>query len=86
MPPPGWVVKRVLLGPAAVRRTAARRASDPTERWMLLQTLEVRRSYVRDVLERGGSDEVEQAWMLLQPEAVRRSYVEEVLGLEPQGS
>jgi hypothetical protein len=86
MPPPSWVVKRVLLGPATVRRTAARRATDPTERWMLLQSLDVRRSYVRDVLERGGSDEVEQAWMLLQPEEVRRSYVEEVLGLGAQDS
>jgi hypothetical protein len=86
MPPPGWVVKRVLLGPATVRRTAARRAADPTERWMLLQSLDVRRSYVRDVLERGGSGEVEQAWMLLQPEEVRRSYVEEVLGLGAQDS
>jgi hypothetical protein len=84
MPPPGWVVKRVLLGPAAVRRTAARRTSDPTARWMLLQSLDVRRSYVSDVLERGGSPEVEQAWMLLQPEEVRRSYVEEVLGVDAQ--
>jgi hypothetical protein len=84
MSPPLWVVKRVLLGPASVRRTAARRASDPTERWMLLQSLEVRRSYVHEVLERGGPDEVEQAWMLLQSEAVRRSYVEEVLGVEPR--
>jgi hypothetical protein len=83
MPPPGWVVKRVLLGPATVRRAAARRATDPTARWMLLQSLDVRRSYVRNVLERGGSDKVEQAWMLLQPEVVRRSYIEEVLGLEP---
>jgi hypothetical protein len=81
-PPPGWVVKRVLLGPAAVRKAAARRATDPTERWMLLQSLDVRRSYVANVLERGGSDQIEQAWMLLQPEAVRRSYVKEVLGVD----
>jgi hypothetical protein len=78
MPPP-WVIKRVLLGPATVRKAAARRAADPQERWMLQQSLEVRRSYVRDVLERGGNEE---AWMLLQPEAVRRSYVAEVLGEE----
>jgi hypothetical protein len=83
-PPPGWIVKRVLLGPTAVRKAAARRATDPTERWMLTQTLEVRRSYVASVLERGGAKDVEQAWMLLQPEAVRRSYVEEVLGVDAE--
>lgn len=49
---------------------------------MLRQSVEVRRSYVAEVLERGGSDEREQAWMLLQPEPVRRSYVEEVLGVD----
>jgi hypothetical protein len=80
--PPGWIVKRVLLGPATVRRAAARRATDRTERWMLGQSADVRRSYVEEVLERGATDELEQAWMLLQPEAVRRSYVEEVLGVD----
>jgi hypothetical protein len=50
---------------------------------MLGQSAAVRQSYVEEVLERGGSDEVEQAWMLLQPDAVRRSYVEDVLGVEP---
>lgn len=77
--PPAWVVKRVLLGPASVRKAAARRATDDTERWMLLQPTEVRRSYVRDVLERGRSQE---AWMLLQPDEVRRSYVAEVLRIQ----
>jgi hypothetical protein len=81
--PPRWIVKRVLLGPASVRKAAARRAADPTERWMLGQSAEVRRSFVRQVVERGGTEELEQAWMLLQPEDVRRSYVEEVLGVEP---
>lgn len=79
--PPGWVVKRVLLGPAALRRAAAARATDPQERWMLLQDLEVRRSYVREVLERGASDEVQQAWMLRQPDHVRHSFVTDVLGV-----
>ena len=46
---------------------------------MLLQDLAVRRSYVRDVLEKGTNEE---AWMLLQSDAVRRSYVAEVLGVE----
>lgn len=77
MAAPGWVVKRVLLGPAAVRKAAAARAGDPVERWMLLQDVAVRRSYVTDVLEGGMNEE---AWMLLQPDKVRRSYVREVLG------
>jgi len=77
--PPEWVVKRVLLGPASVRKAAARRATDETERWMLLQPGDVRRSYVREVVEKGGSQE---AWMLLQPDEVRRSYVAEVLRVQ----
>jgi len=81
-PPPPWLVKRVLLGPASVRRAAARRATGAQERWMLMQPTEVRRSYVRDVLERGATDELEQAWMLRQPDRVRHSYVSEVLGIE----
>ncbi|HEX4733908.1 MAG TPA: hypothetical protein VH247_05795 [Thermoleophilaceae bacterium] len=75
MPPP-WVIKRVLLGPGSVRRAAASRTTDPQERWMLRQPAEVRRSFVREVLEKGASEE---AWMLLQPDPVRRSYVAEVL-------
>ena len=75
--PPDWVVKRVLLGPAALRKAAASRASDKRERWMLTQSAEVRRSFVREVLENGRNEE---AWMLHQPDHVRHSYVAEVLG------
>jgi hypothetical protein len=77
MPPPEWVVKRVLLGPAALRKAAARQAADERERWMLRQSADVRRSFVREVLEKGVNEE---AWMLLQPDDVRRSYASEVLG------
>lgn len=77
--PPEWLVKRVLLGPAPLRRAAASQATDAQERWMLCQSAGVRRSYVRDVLEGGVNEE---AWMLLQPDDVRRSYVTEVLGHE----
>ena len=76
-PPPDWVVRRVLLGPGPLRKAAAARAEDPQERWMLCQSAAVRRSYVREVLEKGVNEE---AWMLLQPDDVRRSYVVEVLG------
>jgi hypothetical protein len=75
--PPEWILKRVLLGPAAVRKAAARQAADERERWMLRQPAEVRKSFVHEVLERGVNEE---AWMLLQPESVRRSYAAEVLG------
>jgi hypothetical protein len=75
--PAEWIVRRVLLGPASVRKAAARRMIGEKERWMLRQSMEVRRSFVREVLEKGGSEEV---WMLLQPDAVRKSYVAEVLG------
>jgi hypothetical protein len=75
-----WVVKRVLLAPAAVRNAAARKAK-PEEAWLLRQDAGVRRSYVREVLDKGAGDDVEQAWMLLQPKAVREAYVREVLGL-----
>jgi len=74
--PPVWVQKRVLLGPAPVRR-AAQRGLGAKERWILRQPRSVRRSYVREVLEGGGNEE---AWMLLQPDEVRESYVREVLG------
>ena len=79
--PPTWVLKRVLLGPATLRRAADKRAPGPKERWILWQPRPVRASYVRDVLERGGAPELEEAWMLRQPDEVRESYVREVLGV-----
>ena len=76
MSQPPWLQKRVLLGPAPLRR-AVRRNLGAKERWMLGQPRAVRRSYVTDVLEGGVNEE---AWMLRQPEEVRESYVREVLG------
>jgi hypothetical protein len=43
--------KRVLLGPAPLRRAAAARAKHPEEAWLLRQPRHVRESYVREVLE-----------------------------------
>jgi hypothetical protein len=43
--------KRVLLGPAPIRRAAAARAKRPEEAWLLRQPRHVRESYVREVLE-----------------------------------
>ena len=78
MPPPSWLVRRVLLGPATVRRAAARNLGR-RERWMLRQRRSVRASFVREVIDGGRNEE---AWMLLQPEEVRHSYVKEVLERE----
>ncbi|MGH2839122.1 MAG: hypothetical protein ACRDJY_12345 [Thermoleophilaceae bacterium] len=72
--------KRVLLGPAPLRRAAAARALRPQEAWMLRQPREVRQSYVRQVLSgRGDLDVLAEIWMLRQPEHVRESYIAEVL-------
>lgn len=47
---------------------------------MLLQERAVRESYVREVLEATGDQELRrQIWMLGQPAAVRKSYVREIL-------
>jgi hypothetical protein len=74
------IERGVLLGPGFVRRTAAGRAAAPEERWMLLQERPVRESYVREVLDAAGDQELRrQIWMLGQPAAVRKSYVREVL-------
>jgi len=74
------IERRVLLGPGWLRRAAAKRAREPEERWMLAQGREVRESYVREVLDSGGDQELRrQIWMLAQPDSVRRSYSSEVL-------
>jgi len=72
--------KRVLLGPAPLRRAAAARALRPQEAWMLRQPRAVRQSYAVEVLSGGGDVEVlAEIWMLRQPEQVRESYIREVL-------
>ena len=75
--PPG--ARRVLLAPAAVTRALAAVDDDPERRWMLRLPRDVRRSFVRDVLDAGGGREAQERWLLLQSDAVRRSYVPEVL-------
>ena len=68
--------KRILLGPAPLRRAAAARALRREEAWMLRQSRAVRASYAAHVFDRKGDPEV---WMLRQPEHVRESYIDEVL-------
>lgn len=69
----------MLRAPAIVRRAAARRARNDEERWILAQSRDVRESYVREVLDRGGDDRLAEIWMLRQPDHVRESYIAQVL-------
>ena len=71
--------KAVLLGPAALARAAATRATEPEERWLLRQPRSVRVSYVRKVLDNEEEPNAEEIWMLRQSKAVRESYIREVL-------
>jgi hypothetical protein len=75
--PPG--ARHVLLAPAAVTRAIAQVDDDPERRWMLRLPRDVRRSFVREVLDAGGGREAQERWLLLQSDDVRRSYVEHVL-------
>lgn len=72
--------RAVLLAPDRVARSVASRATDPRERWMLLQPRSVRESYVREVLAARDGDRAREIWMLRQPDPVRESYVRDVLG------
>lgn len=76
------IARRVLLGPDLVARAVAGRARSPEEEWMLSQPRAVRRSYVREVVDRGGHARHSQIWMLRQRRDVRESYVRAVL--EPE--
>jgi hypothetical protein len=70
---------RVLTGPDAVARTAARFALDPEQRWMLCQPRAVRRSFAEEVFGRPDAALRQQVWMLRQPDEVRESYIANVL-------
>ena len=73
------MARLVLRGPGFLRRAAAAQATEPEERWMLRQPKDVRASYVREVLDRGGDERLAEIWMLRQSDTVRESYVREVL-------
>jgi uncharacterized protein CbrC (UPF0167 family) len=73
--------RRVLAAPDWVARAASAAAADAEQRWMLRLPRDVRRSFVREVLERGeGRRSAQERWLLLAGDDVRRSYVDEVLG------
>lgn len=73
--------RAVLGGPDFIAHRLAGSQSDPQQRWMLRRPRDVRRSFLRDVIEGGGDQE---RWMLLQPDTVCSSYVEEVLRHESE--
>lgn len=81
----GFLEREVLLGPDLLARAAAALLDDPAQRWMLQQPARVRRSYVVDVLDRGGSQKLQMTWMLCQPDAVRLGYLRDVVRKEPGG-
>jgi len=71
--------RSILLAPGPIARAVARMARQPEQRWMLCQPLEVRRSYVAEVVDRPDLQNAAEIWLLGQPDAVRASYVREVL-------
>ncbi|MCW3015750.1 MAG: hypothetical protein JWO02_2842 [Solirubrobacterales bacterium] len=77
--------RELLLAPDMVARLAAAAAPDREQRWMLAQGREIRRSYLRDVVDRGDDDLARQRWMLRQSDAVRESYLL-VLAAGPGGA
>ena len=77
---PNRFARAVLLGPDVLARAAASRVETIEEQWMLRQSRRVRESYVREVLDPGGSGTtLAEIWMLRQSETVRESYCEVVL-------
>jgi hypothetical protein len=75
--PPG--ARMMLCAPDAVARTIAAADRDPERRWMLRRPRSVRRSFVEQVIDRGGTAGAQRGWMLRQDDDVRESYVAEVL-------
>ncbi len=73
------LARHVLRAPGFVRRAAASQSKDPVEAWMLRQPDAVRRSYVSEVIDRGGDARLAEIWMLRQPKTVRDSYIANVL-------
>jgi hypothetical protein len=71
--------RSVLLAPAAVAGVLAAAEGDPERRSMLRLPREVRRSFVREVIDRGGGRAAQERWVLLQEDRVRESYIERVL-------
>ena len=75
----GTVERAVLLGPDAIARAVARTEADPLRRWLLRRPRAIRRSFVHDVVDAGGTRALQERWLLLHDDEVRLSYVAEVI-------
>lgn len=75
----GTVERVVVLAPDAVARAAASRESDPQRRWLLRRPRAVRRSFVAEVVDPGGTRRLQERWLLLQDAVTRESFVADVI-------
>lgn len=75
--PPG--ARQVLLAPGTLARALAAADDDPERRWMLRLPREVRRSFVAEVIDRGGDRRDQERWLLSQDDDVCRSFADDVL-------
>jgi hypothetical protein len=82
---PGIIEREILLAPDFVCRAAAAATSGRVQQWMLGQPREVRRSYVREVIDVNGGEHEQRIWMLRAPARVRKSYLREVAEIEGAG-
>lgn len=78
------IERSVLLSAGPVASAAARATFRPEQRWMLTQPREIRRSFVAEVVDAGGTRLAQERWMLLQDDDVRASYADKVLRPAPQ--
>jgi hypothetical protein len=75
----GSAARAVLLAPDFVARTIGATEADPLRRWLLRRPRAVRRSFALEVIDAGGTRQLQERWLLLQADAVRESYVAEVI-------
>jgi hypothetical protein len=76
--------RSVLLSASPVASAAARATFRPEQRWMLGQSRAIRRSFVAEVVDAGGTRLAQERWMLLQDDDVRASYARKVLWAAPE--
>jgi hypothetical protein len=75
----GTVERAIVLAPDAVARVVASTEPDPLRRWLLRRPRAIRRSFVHEVVDAGGTRRLQERWLLLHDADVRASYVAEVI-------
>lgn len=80
--PPG--ARTMLRAPDMITRALAATEDDAERRWLLSRPRAIRRSFVEQVIDRGGDVAEQRRWMLEQDAEVRGSYVSDVLERAPQ--